>query len=102
MRAALAVRDAVRDDPWVSDEHRCALRCGIHSARFVSVQPGQLGSAAPHVIPLCDTAEPWQILGSYATQALLEGDAPEFKLEDFGERTLLGRYRPDRVFGLSA
>ena len=102
VRAALAVRDAVRDDPWVSDEHRCALRCGIHSARFVSVQPGQLGSAAPYVIRLCDTAEPWQILVSYATEALLEGDAPEFKLEDFGERTLPGRDRPDRVFGLPA
>jgi class 3 adenylate cyclase len=102
LRAALAARDAVRHDPWVPDEHRCALRCGIHSARIVSVQPGELGSAAPYVIRLCDTAEPRQILVSHATEALLEGDAPEFELEDLGERTLAGRDRPDRVFGLPA
>ena len=101
VRAALAAREAVRHDPWISDEHRCALKCGIHSARLVSVQPGQLGSAAPYVIRLCETAEPWQILVSHATEALLEGEAPEFQLEDLGERTLPGRDRPDRVFGLS-
>jgi class 3 adenylate cyclase len=100
VRAALAAREAVRHDPWVSDEHRCALKCGIHSGRLVSVQPGQLGSAAPYVIRLCETAEPWQILVSHATEALLEGDAPEFHLEDLGERTLPGRDRPERVFGL--
>jgi class 3 adenylate cyclase len=43
---------------------------------------------------------PWQILVSYATEALLEGEAPEFTLEDLGERTLTGRDRPDRVFGV--
>jgi class 3 adenylate cyclase len=102
VRAALAAREAVRHDPWVSDEHRCALKCGIHSGRLVSVQPGQLGSAAPYVIRLCETAEPWQILVSYATEALLEGEAPEFNLEDLGERTIPGRDRPDRVFGLPA
>ena len=101
VRAALAAREAVRHDPWISDEHRCALKCGIHSGRLVSVQPGQLGSAAPYVIRLCETAEPWQILVSHATEALLEGEAPEFQLEDLGERTLPGRDRPDRVFGLS-
>jgi class 3 adenylate cyclase len=100
VRAALAAREAVRHDPWVSDEHRCALKCGIHSGRLVSVQPGQLGSAAPYVIRLCETAEPWQILVSHATEALLEGDAPEFHLEDLGERTLPGRDRPERVFSL--
>jgi class 3 adenylate cyclase len=100
LRAALAAREAIRHDPWVTDEHRCALKCGIHSSRIVSVQPGQLGSAAAYVIRLCDTAEPWQILVSYATEALLEGEAPEFKLEDLGERTLTGRDRPDRVFGV--
>ena len=50
--------------------------------------------------PVVRDRDPWQILVSHAAEALLEGEAPEFQLEDL-ERTLPGRDRPDRVFGLS-
>ena len=100
VRAALVVRECVRHDQWVAEEHRCPLKSAIHSGRLAAAESGHLGSAAPYVIRLCETAEPWQILVSYATEALLEGEAPEFELQDLGERTLPGRDRPERVFGL--
>ena len=101
IRAALAVREAIKQEPWISDEHRCPLKCGIHSGRLVSLQPGRLGSAAPYVMGLCETAEPWQILVSHATEALLEGEPPEFRLLPLGERMLPRRDRPERVFAVS-
>ena len=100
VRAALAVREAVRHDAWTSEEHRCPLACAIHSGRLVSVQPGRLGFIAAHVIRLCESAEPWQILVSHATEALLEGEAPEFELRLLGERTLQGLGRAQRVFSV--
>ena len=88
VRAALAAQEAV-GDPWISDEHRCALKCGIHSGRLVSVQPGQLGSAAPYVIRLCETAEPgrsssptrpkrfWRRGSGFQLEDYRRADAPE-------------------------
>jgi class 3 adenylate cyclase len=101
LRAAIAVRDAVRHDPWIPDEHRCPLQCGIHSGRLVSSQAGHLGSAAAHAVRLCVASEPGQILVSYATEALLEGEAPEFELRDFGERVISRQDRPERVFAVA-
>jgi class 3 adenylate cyclase len=101
VRAALAVREVLRHEPWVPEEQLCPLKCAIHSGRLVSVQAGRLGSAAPRVIYLCESAEPWQILVSSATEALLEGEAREFELQDLGLRTVPGRERPERVFGVA-
>ena len=49
---------------------------------------------------LCSAAEPGQILVSHATEALLEGDAPDVRLRDLGERLLESDGRPVRVFEL--
>ena len=86
MRAAVAIRDAIRHEPWILEEHRRPLACAIHSGRLVSMQPGRLGFIAAHVMRLCESAEPWQILVSHATEALLEGEAPEFQLRSLGGR----------------
>jgi class 3 adenylate cyclase len=101
VRAAISVREAVRQQTWIPEEHRCPLQCGIHSGRLVSAQGGHLGSAGAHAFRLCVSAEPWQILLSSATEALLEGEVPEFELRDLGERTLQGGDRPERVFAVS-
>jgi class 3 adenylate cyclase len=100
VRAARDLRNAVRHEPWIADEHRCPVACAIHSGRLVSMQPGHLGAAAAHTVRLCDSAEPWQILVSYATEALLEGEVPEFELRVLDERTIAGLERPERVFAL--
>ncbi|HET9323714.1 MAG TPA: adenylate/guanylate cyclase domain-containing protein [Gaiellaceae bacterium] len=101
VRAAVVVRKALEEKPWIPDEHRCPLRCGVHSGRLVSLQGGHLGSVAAHTARLCELAEPGEILVSTATEALLEGEVPEFGLRDLGERTLAGRDRPERVFAVS-
>ena len=101
LRAAVAVRKAVRDEPWISEEHRRPLACAVHSGRLVSVQPGRLGFIAAHEMRLCESAEPWEILVSHATEAHLEGEAPEYELRSLGERTQPGLDRPQRVFSVA-
>lgn len=101
VRAAVHLRKTLEHDPWIHEEHRCPVRCGLHSGRLVSLQGGHLGSVAAHTVRLCESAEPGQILLSSATEALLEGEVPEFELRDLGDRTLRGRDRRERVFDVA-
>jgi class 3 adenylate cyclase len=49
---------------------------------------------------LCNSADPWQVLVSHATEALLEGEAIDVALRDLGERTLRAFEQPAHVFEL--
>lgn len=101
IRSAIAFRDALRFEPWIDEDHRCGLRCAVHSGRM-PITPGKhLGSAALHVAILCDAAEAWQVLVSHATEALLEGEVRGFELVDLGERTIANPERAERIFAVS-
>lgn len=99
--AAIRVRDVLRHERWIPLEHLCPVRCGVHSGRVVDPQAKHLGSAALRSVRLCDSAEPWQILVSHATEALLEGDLLDFRLTDLGERTTPSFDQAGRVFAVS-
>jgi class 3 adenylate cyclase len=47
-------------------------------------------------------AEPWQIVVSHATEALLEGELPDVPLRDLGELALGDIDRPAHVFEVSS
>lgn len=99
--AAIAIRAALREEPWIADEHRCQARSAVHSGRVVGAQGGLLGSAALRTLVLCEVAEPDQILVSHSTEALLAGDVADFRLADLGERTVAGADRPVRLFAVA-
>jgi class 3 adenylate cyclase len=99
--AAIAIRDALRVEPWITDQHRCRVACAVHSGRVVGPRGGLLGSAAIRVIELCDAADPDQIVVSYSTEALLAGDVMEFRLRDLGERRLKTLDGSMRVFAVA-
>jgi class 3 adenylate cyclase len=70
----------------------------IHSGQIVDLEARHLGSVGFRAITLCDTANPWQILVSHATEALLEGELPDVRLHRLGERTLTQSDHPVPVF----
>jgi class 3 adenylate cyclase len=69
-----------------------------HSGRVTDPRGGQLGSTAVRCVSLCGAAAAWQILVSHSTEARLEGEPTDVKLQDLGEKTLKGFDRPARVF----
>ncbi len=75
-------------------------RCGWRStpARVADPTGRHIGSAFLRCVGLCHGAEPWQILMSHATEALLEGEPSDVALNDLGERTLESFDRPAHVF----
>jgi class 3 adenylate cyclase len=99
--AAARLRDSLRTEPWFPGD-RPAVCMAIHSGRSSGMATRHLGSVALRCIVLCDTAEPWQILVSHATESLLEGELLEVRLRDVGERTLPKLDRPVRVFEVLA
>jgi class 3 adenylate cyclase len=99
--AAIAIRAGIRKEPWIADEHRCPVSSAVHSGRIVGPYGGLLGSAAIRTFELCEVADPDQILVSYSTEALLAGEALEFRLEDLGVRTVDGFDRPVRLFAVA-
>ena len=98
LHAATKIRDAVRIEPWIQADHRCAVSVGIHSGRIADPTGKHLGSVALHVVRLRDAADPWQILVSHATEALLEGEPDDLSLRDLGERALPDIERPAHIF----
>jgi class 3 adenylate cyclase len=98
---AIAVREALRIEPWIADEHRCSVASAVHSGRVVGSDGGLLGSAAIRAFELCELANADQILISYSTEALLAGDVTDFGLSDLGERKVRGFERPVRVFAVA-
>jgi class 3 adenylate cyclase len=87
--AAAAIRSALDEQEWITGTDKPAIAAAIHTGRLTRVVGGQLGSPAPRVIDLCETAEPGQLLVSHSTQALLEGELLDgLELVDLGEREL--------------
>jgi class 3 adenylate cyclase len=72
----------------------------VHSGRIADARSGYFGSTAFRCSLLCRSAEPWQILVSHATEALLEEEAADVGLRDLGERTLNAFEEPAHVFEL--
>jgi class 3 adenylate cyclase len=99
--AAIAIRDALRVEPWIADKHRCPVRSAVHSGRVVGSQGGLLGSTAMRTLALCEAAEPDQVVVSHSSEALLEGDVTDFRLRDLGERTVDWLDRPARLFAVA-
>jgi class 3 adenylate cyclase len=100
LRAARALRETLRTEPWFAGEEPPPVRMAIHSGRVSDPRAGYLGITAVRCFSLADSGDPGQILVSHATEALLEGEPSEVELRDLGERQL-GRFeRPARVFEL--
>ena len=98
--AVAAIRVELRDRDWIPGTEKPELAAAIHTGRVTGLSGGQLGSPAPRVIRLCNTAEPGQVLVSHSTHALLEGEVlGELELRDLGERELPGT-TPIRVYEL--
>ncbi len=74
------------------------VRAAVHTGRLVAENHG--GLAVWHCLQLCDSAEPWQVLVSHSTEALLEGELPGLDLRDLGERKLSQSDSSRRVFEL--
>jgi class 3 adenylate cyclase len=54
-----------------------------------------------HLVQLLEAVDPWQILVSHATEALLEGERLDpLRLRDLGERQLPRFESPQRLFEL--
>jgi len=71
----------------------------VHTGRLVAKD--HMGASVLHLARLMDEAEPWQILVSHSTEALLEGERLEpLRLRDLGERQLPGFDSPHRIFEL--
>jgi class 3 adenylate cyclase len=98
LRASIRIREALRTEPWFPDEDRPGVRIALHSGHVADRAQRHLGSVALRCVLLCDAAEPWQILVSHATEALLEGELSDVSLRDLGERTLPDLDQPVHVF----
>ena len=88
LRAASAVREAVRDFAW-PPECEVAVSMVIHSGRWSGdpLRPAA-GTALFRLNRLASLAEPGRVLVSHATAALLEGDRHAPALRSLGERTI--------------
>ena len=100
LRAAQEPREALRTEPWFTEDEPPPVCMAIHSGRVIDARMGQLGSTAVRCFSLCRSGEPGQILVSHAIEALLEGEPSKVNLRDLGERTLKGFDRPSRVFAV--
>ena len=98
VRAAIALRNALQTERWFPKGERPGVRMAIHSGHVADPTAKHLGSVGFRCVALCNAAEPWQILVSHATEALLEGALPDVSLRDLGERPLGSLERPVHVF----
>ncbi len=89
----------MRSASWAV-EHGVGVSIGVHSGRVADATAPGYGAASLHAFRLWQAAEPWQILVSHATEALLEGELTELELRDLGERTLPDFERPAHVYEL--
>jgi hypothetical protein len=71
----------------------------VHTGRLVAKDHG--GASVLHLSLLLGETEPWQILVSHSTEAVLEGERLDpLQLRDLGERQLPRFETPHRVFEL--
>jgi class 3 adenylate cyclase len=76
-----------------------ATAFAVHTGRLVSKD--HLGTSMVHLVQLLEAVDPWQILVSHATEALLEGERLDpLRLRDLGERQLPRFESPQRLFEL--
>jgi len=101
LRAARDLREALRSEPWAAGDDPPGVCMAVHSGRVAEPRSGYFGTTAFRCSLLCDSADPWQILVSHATEALLEGEAIDVALRDLGERTLRAFDQPARVFEIA-
>ena len=101
LAAAALIRDAMRSASWAV-EHGAGVSIGVHSGHVSDATAPGYGAASLHAFRLWQAAEPWQILVSHATEALLEGELTELELHDLGERTLPDFERPAHVYELAS
>jgi class 3 adenylate cyclase len=95
---AAATRALLRRHPW-KPGGEVAICFAVHTGRLVAKD--HLGASAFHLARLMGEAEPWQILVSHSTEALLEGERLEpLQLRDLGVRQLPSFDSPHRVFEL--
>ena len=100
VRAAAAVREAVRDFAWPG-EHNPGVEIAVHSGRW-SGDPRRpaASTALSRLMRFAKAAEPGQVLISQARAALLEGDRSAPMLRSLGEREILDLDAPVRVYEL--
>jgi class 3 adenylate cyclase len=100
VRAAAAVREALRDFAWPS-ECDIALSIVLHSGRW-SGDPRRpdAGMAYYRLSRFAEIVDPGQVLVSQATAALIEGDRDAPALRSLGERTIPDFDEPMHVYEL--
>jgi class 3 adenylate cyclase len=98
VECAAATRTLLRRHEWPTGEE-LKTAFAVHTGRLVTKDHG--GASVLHLILLLNEAEPWQILVSHSTEALLEGERLEpLRLNGLGERQLPRFDAPHRVFEL--
>jgi class 3 adenylate cyclase len=94
------IRAMLRAFPW-PERLELGVAIAVHSGRSLGTARLTASTALARLTRLLADAEPWQVLVSHATEALVEGDLPRsVALRDLGERTLLGFDQPARVYEL--
>jgi class 3 adenylate cyclase len=96
IRAATKARSALQREPWCPGDP--AVHMAIHSGQIVDLSARHLGLTGFRAVALCKMAEPWQILVSHATEALLEGELSDVRLRHLGDRTFEQLEHPVPVF----
>jgi class 3 adenylate cyclase len=97
VRAAVVLRGRLRTEPWCDLDEPQGPQTAIHSG-WVADRGGHFGLVVFHCLALNWQAEPWQILVSHATEALLEPERLDVRLRDLGERKLADLEHPVHVF----
>ena len=100
VRAAAAIREALRDFAW-PPECDVAVSIVLHSGRW-SGDPRRpaAGTAFSRLMRFAKVVEPGQVLVSQATAALLEGDHHTPALRSLGERAIPDFDEPAHVYEL--
>jgi class 3 adenylate cyclase len=98
VECAASTRELLRQHTWPPGADG-TTRFAVHTGRLVAKD--HLGTSIWHLAQLMDEAEPWQILVSHSTEALLEGEILKpLQLRDLGERHLQKLDTAHRVFEL--
>jgi class 3 adenylate cyclase len=100
VQTAAVVREELADFAWPA-ECEVAVSIAVHSGRW-SGDPQRLtaNTALYRLTCIAQTVKPGQVLISYATAALLEGDRSAPELRDLGERAIPNFDEPARVYEL--
>jgi class 3 adenylate cyclase len=98
VKCAASTRTLLRRHAWPTGKE-LGTAFAVHTGRLVAKDHG--GASVLHLILLLNEAEPWQILVSHSTEAMLEGERLEpLQLNDLGERQLPRFDAPHRIFEL--